>query len=80
MEKKDVSTFYPEDLDHLLQDAMGGVLSTDLVPWRGCNRQPNDGPNQNAYGYRCGIQRVDDDVCLCHQGGTDKIRCSKHRI
>ena len=33
MEKKDVSTFHPEDLDHLLQDAMGGVLSTDLVPW-----------------------------------------------
>ena len=33
MEKKDVSTFHPDDLDLLLQDAMGGVLSTDLVPW-----------------------------------------------
>ena len=34
MEKKDVSTFHPEDLDHLLQDAMGGVpvSYTHLVP------------------------------------------------
>lgn len=33
MENKDVPAFDPENLDRLLQDAMGGVLSTDLVPW-----------------------------------------------
>ena len=33
MESKDVPAFNPGDLDQLLQDAMGGVLSTDFVPW-----------------------------------------------
>lgn len=33
MDIKDVPGFDPENMDNLLQDAMKGVLSTDLVPW-----------------------------------------------
>ncbi len=33
MDTKDMSDFNPEDIDRLLQEAMNGALSAELVPW-----------------------------------------------